>query len=554
MKSREEALRAIDGKTFDVCVIGGGATGSGCALDSQLRGLKTVQLEAEDFASGASSTSTKMVHGGVRYLQEAIRNFDFKEYRVLKQALHERIHMLQNAPFLTNARLFLTPCYGWLEAAYFTTGLKMYDWVAGHDALAPSIFISREKALQRMPMLASNGLVGAVVYADGQFDDARYNITLIKTFAETGGETLNYARVTAFERNAHGRLSAAIVEDKLMRRNFVVCARSFVNATGPYADSIREMATAGVPRRIRFSKGVHIVLPPEILCGREAMLIPRTEDGRVLFAIPWLGSLLVGTTDEEIESVGNLHLEAAEVEYLLQHLNRYLAQPVTAEQIVSGMAGVRPLVSSGETKSTKKIARNHEVELDSQSGLISIMGGKWTTYRAMAQDTIDAVQKCLGVSVSPCRTLRHPLLGSEGSSTDYWQALTKIYGVTEPAARHLAEKFGTRASDVMALAKEDPELAEPLVAGLAPLRAEVVFGIRDEMANSIEDILSRRIGLQMHSWKHAISAAPVVAELLARELGWSESREQEALTEYLEKIRLLMEKAGLAGNPVNQGT
>jgi glycerol-3-phosphate dehydrogenase len=551
MKTREQALRAIEGKTFDVCVIGGGATGSGCALDSQLRGLKTVQLEAEDFASGASSASTKMVHGGVRYLQEAIRNFDFQEYRVLIEALHERVHMLQNAPFLTDTRLFLTPCYRWLDVGYFATGLKLYDWIAGRNGLAPSIVISRGQALKRMPTLASNGLVGAVVYADGQFNDARYNITLVKTFTEAGGETLNYARVIALEKKTDGRLATAIVADKLTGRKFIVQARSFVNATGPRADTIRRMATPDVPLRIKFSKGVHLLFPLEVLRSSEAMLIPKTEDGRVLFAIPWLGSLLVGTTDEEIDSLEGLHLVAEEVQYLLRHLNRYLAQPVTSEQIASGMVGVRPLVSSGESKSTKKIARTHEVEVDSLSGLISIMGGKWTTYRAMAQDTIDAVQKFLGVSISQCRTLNYRLLGSEGYSADYWKALTQLYAVPESVARRLAGQFGTRASCVMDLAKEEPELATPLAEGLAPTRAEAAFAIRNEMAVSIEDILSRRIGLQTHSWKQAIRAAPAVADLLARDLGWSEKGKQEALSQYFEKIRDLMETAGLTGNLVN---
>jgi len=552
MKTREQALRAIEGKAFDVCVIGGGATGSGCALDSQLRGLKTVQLEAEDFASGASSASTKMVHGGVRYLQEAIRNLDFKEYRVLKEALHERVHMLQNAPFLTDTRLFLTPCYRWLDVAYFATGLKLYDWIAGRDGLAPSIVISREQALQRMPTLASKGLVGAVAYADGQFNDARYNITLVKTFAEAGGETLNYVNVIAFKKNVDGRLGSAIVADKLTRQEFIVQARSFVNATGPRADSIRRMANPGVHSRIKFSKGVHLLFPLEVLRSGEAMLIPKTEDGRVLFAIPWLGTLLVGTTDEEIESLEGLHLEAEEVQYLLRHLNRYLDKPVTSDQIVSGTVGVRPLVSSGESTSTKKIARTHEVELDSRSGLISIMGGKWTTYRAMAQDTINAVQKFLGVSISQCQTLDHRLAGSEGYSTEYWEALTKLYGVSELAARHLAGQYGTRASDVMELARKEPELATPLVEGLAPTRAEAAFAIRDEMAVTIEDILSRRIGLQTHSWKHAIRAAPAVADLLARELRWLEKEKQEALDQYLAKMRADMETAGLTGNSANQ--
>jgi glycerol-3-phosphate dehydrogenase len=551
MKTREQALRAIEGKTFDVCVIGGGATGSGCALDSQLRGLKTAQLEAEDFASGASSASTKMAHGGVRYLQEAIRNLDLKEYRVLKEALHERVHMLQNAPFLTDTRLFLAPCYRWLDVAYFATGLKLYDWIAGRDGLAPSIFISREQALQRMPTLAPKRLVGAVVYADGQFNDARYNIALVKTFTEAGGEALNYARVVAFEKGSDGRLATATVADKLTGREFIVNARSFVNATGPRADTIRRMATPDAPSRIKFSKGVHLLFPLEVLGSGEAMLIPKTEDGRVLFAIPWLGSLLVGTTDEEIDSLEALHLKAEEVQYLLRHLNRYLAKPVTSDEIVSGMVGVRPLVSSGKSRSTKKIARTHEVELDSRSGLISIMGGKWTTYRAMAEDTINAVQKYLGVSISQCRTLDHRLLGSDGYSPGYWQTLTKLYGITELAARHLAGQYGTRASNVMDLARGEPELAAPLAKGLAPTRAEAAFAIRDEMAVSIEDILSRRVGLQTHSWEHAIKAAPAVADLLARRLGWSEKGKQEALDEYIAKIRDLMEKAGLAGSIVD---
>ena len=543
MKTREEAKQAIEGQTFDVCVIGGGATGSGCALDSQLRGLKTVQLEAADFASGASSASTKMIHGGVRYLQEAIRNLDFKEYRVLKEALHERVHMLQNAPFLTNTRLFLAPCYRWLDVAYFATGLRLYDWIAGRDGLRPSSVISREQALTRMPTLAPNGLVGAVIYADGQFDDARYNITLVKSFTEEGGEALNYAPVVRFEKNTDGKLVSAIAEDKLTRREFTVHARSFVNATGPRADTIRKMATPNVPLRIRFSKGVHLLFPLEALRSDEAMLIPKTDDGRVLFAIPWRGSLLVGTTDEQIDSLDGLDLDAEEVGYLLRHLNRYMARPVTADQIVGGIVGVRPLVSSGESGSTKSLARSHEVEIDSQSGLISIMGGKWTTYRAMAQDAIDAVQKSLAVFPSQCRTLNYRLRGSDGYSADYWRTLMKLYRLSEYAARHLAGQFGACASHVMYLAREEPGLEEPIVAGLAPIRAEAVAAIRDEMAVSIEDILARRIGLQTHSWIHAINAAPVVADILAGELGWSETAKREALDQYIEKIRDFRETA-----------
>jgi len=546
MKTREEALRRIEGKSFDVCVIGGGATGSGCALDSQLRGLRTVQLEGSDFAGGTSSASTKMVHGGVRYLQDAIRNLDFEEFRVLKEALRERLPMLRNAPFLTNYRSFLVPCFNLIDVTYFSVGLKLYDWIAGRDRLAKSIFISREETLGRLPELASHDLRGAVVYADGQFDDARYNITLIKTFAESGGQALNYASVISFEKDSRGRLAGAIVQDKIARRNFVIHARCFVNATGPYADKVRTLAKPDSRPRIRWSKGVHIVLPWEVLGSTEALLIPKTEDGRVLFAIPWLGSLVVGTTDEEIHSLDDVHLHADEVGYLLRHLNRYLAKPVIWNQVLAGFAGVRPLLTSDPAKNTRKLARSHEVELDPQSGLISILGGKWTTYRAMAQDTIDASQKYLGIPVSECSTPNHPLLGSDGYSTDYWQTLERLYGLQEPAARQLAERYGTRAPDVMQLVKEDPQLAAPLAEGLAPLRAEALLAIRDEMATSIEDILARRLGVQAHSWRACIKAAPAVADILAQELGWPETAKQEALAPYVSKIRSSIQKAGLA--------
>ncbi len=552
MKSREEALRAIEGKSFDVCIIGGGATGSGCALDAQLRGLKTVQLEAEDFASGASSASTKMVHGGVRYLQDAIRNFDGKEFLVLKEALRERVHMLQNAPFLTNVRLFLVPCFNSMDVAYFSVGLKLYDWIAGRHNLAPSIFIPREETLRRMPELAPKDLRGAVVYADGQFDDARYNITLVKTFVEAGGEALNYASVLAFEKDSNGRLASAIVEDKIARRSFHIQARCFVNATGPHADKIRTLAKPDSRPRIRWSKGVHIVLPLGVLGSGEALLIPKTEDGRVLFAIPWRGSLLVGTTDEEIHSLDDVHLQANEVEYLLRHLNRYLDKPVTADQILGGFAGVRPLLTSGQAKNTRKLARNHQVELDAHSGLISIMGGKWTTYRAMAQDAINAVQNYLGIPVSECPTVNHPLVGSAGFSADYWQTLHKLYALPETTAKRLARRYGTCASDVMELRKKDHLPAGLLSADTVLLRAETLFAIRKEMAISLEDVLVRRLGIGARNWKASLSAVASVADVLAHEFSWPPTRKQEALTLYVLNIRDSMLKAGLAGGSSEQ--
>ena len=545
MKSRAESLRSIAEQSFDVCVIGGGATGSGCALDSQLRGFRTVQLEAADYASATSSTSTKMAHGGVRYLEEAIRGFDPKEYAVLQRALHERIHMLRNAPFLTSTKQFITPCYRRIDIPYFEIGLKLYDWIAGRDALAPSKYLSRDETLRIMPTLAADRLVGSVAYTDGQFDDARYNITLVKTFAAAGGETLNYARVIAFENTPDGKLAGAQVEDKLTRARFAVRARAFINATGPYADTVRQMATPAALPRMRLSKGIHILLPLEVLSSEDALLVPKTEDGRVLFAIPWHGRLLVGTTDDEAKLSDELFVQKEEVAYVLRQLNKYLAQPAKANQVVSGTAGLRPLVSSGKSAETKRLARDHEVELDRVSGLISVMGGKWTTHRAMAEDTLNVVQKYLGAAGRRCSTLSHPLLGSDGYAPDYWQSLAARFALSEPTARHLAEKYGVCARDVMKLAEAEPDLARPLLEGLAPIRAEVVFGSRDELAASIEDVLARRIGLQLYGWRDSIRAAPAVAELLARELGWLEDAKQQAIAEYLAKIEGLIEKAGI---------
>jgi glycerol-3-phosphate dehydrogenase len=545
MKSRAAALESIRGKSFDVCVIGGGATGCGCALDARLRGLRTVLVEAGDFASATSSTSTKMAHGGVRYLEQALREFDMKEFKVLKRALRERIRMLRNAPFLTRTQLFLTPCYRWFDVCYLEIGLKLYDWIAGRASLSRSFFIPRGEVLRRMPSLSPVGLVGAVAYADGQFDDARYNITLAKSFTEAGGEALNYARVTAFEKGPNGKLAAAEVEDAVSRHRFVVQARAFINATGPFADTIRQMVAPSAPPRMRLSKGVHILLPLEILSSADAMLIPKTEDGRVLFAIPWMGRLLVGTTEQEVSIGDELYVTREEVGYLLRHLNRYLARPATPDQIVSAMAGARPLVSSGEARDTKKLARDHEVEVDRQSGLISILGGKWTTHRAMAEDTIDRLLEYLGMPAIPSGTREHPLLGSEGYSPDYWRALAEEYCIPEAAARHLAQKYGARAPEVLRLVKSDPDLGAPLVDGLAPLRAEVAFGARDEMAITIEDVLARRIGLQAYGWRDAIRAAPAVADLLARELTWARMEREQALGAYVGKIHSLMQKAGL---------
>jgi len=554
MKSRIDALQCAAGKPFDVCVIGGGATGAGCALDAQLRGLRTVLIEGADFASGASSASTKMVHGGVRYLEQAVRRLDLGEYKVVKRALRERIHMLRNAPFLTRTRQFVTPCYGWGDAAYYEAGLKLYDWIAGKAGLAPSRFLSREEALRRIPALRATGFVGAVAYTDGQFDDARYNLALVETFAAASGEALNYARVAAFEKDAAGKIAAADVEDRIGGKRFTVRARVFVNATGAHSDALRSMANPEALPRMRPSRGVHIVLPLAVLGhGRgasedgDALLIPKTEDGRVLFAIPWMGRLLVGTTDESVEQPEPSAVTRSEIKYLLRHLNRYLATPVAPDRVMSAFAGVRPLVASSEARprATKELARDHVVEVDAASGLVSIMGGKWTTYRAMAEDTIDAVERRLDRPHAACRTQNYPLAGAEGFVPELWQTRVAESGIPQSSAEHLSEKFGSRATQVLALVREDAALAAPLADGLAPIRAEAVFCARYEMAVSIEDVLARRIGVESHGWREARAAAPAVAELLAAELHWPAESKQRALEQYLARMDRQAHTAGI---------
>ncbi len=546
MKSRVEELKNISGQQFDLCVIGGGATGSACALDARLRGIRTVLLEAGDFAGATSSAATKIIHGGVRYLEEAIKGADLQEYHVLVRALHERVRMLENAPHLTGKLEFLVPGYHWIDVAYLDVGLKIYDWLAGPGRISPSKYLSQEETLKRMPGLNQNGLVGSVAYADGQFDDTRYNITLVQTFSEAGGNTLNYARVTDFKREAGGKISGVVVKDQLTEETFTVNAKAIVNATGPVSDSIRQLATPTVQKRMRPSKGAHILLPLDVFPTEDALLIPKTEDGRVLFAVPWGGRLLVGTTDEEVTPETELVVTKGDVDYLLRHLNQYLARPVTRDDIVSGFAGARPLVGSDDGGDTKKLARDDVIEVDPASGLISIMGGKWTTHRAMAEDTIDRVQQVLGSTHAISKTRNYVLYGGKGFTDDYWNTLCRQYGLPAKTAHHLAAKFGTAAEKVLALASENAALRDPILEAHPAIKAEVVYAVRHEMAATIEDVLARRIGMQLYSWRDAIQAAPVVGSLIAQELSWTSSFTRTAIMHYVEKVNHLLDSAGLS--------
>jgi glycerol-3-phosphate dehydrogenase len=550
MKPRSAAKVSAKEMQFDVCVIGGGATGAGCALDAQLRGLNTILLDAGDFASAASSASTKLVHGGVRYLEQAIKSLNLEEYRMVKNALRERLYMLANAPHLAHPAQFLVPVYSWARAAYYLVGMKLYDAVAAESNLFPSRFLSREATLEVMPGLKAQGLRGAVCYSDGQFDDARYDLALIESFAAAGGIALNYARVTEFARGDAGMLSAATVRDQLSGELFSVSVKKFVNATGTGADKIRTLANPMLAARMRPSKGVHLLFSAETFFGTDALLVPHTEDGRVIFAVPWQGRLLVGTTDDEVTPATRMVVTKDEAEYLLRQLNPYLETPLRREQALSGMAGLRPLVAAaGGRTATSKLIRDHEVELDSSSGLISILGGKWTTHRLMAEDTIDAVQRDMGGPVTPSMTKQHALAGASGYDKGFSKEIEKEYSLPADVAQHLAGKFGTAALKILELCKENSSWNRRIATGLPAIEAEIVFCIRYEMAETIEDLLARRTGSQFYGWKEAIEAAPRVAELLAPEKHWETSRSAAAVSEYTTKIQAFLDELGL-----NEGT
>jgi len=545
MRHRSEAWRKIDGARFDVCVIGGGATGAGCALDAQLRGLSTVLIEAGDFASATSSRSTKLIHGGVRYLQEAVTDLDPGQYNVVKRALYERRIMLDNARFLAHPMEFLVPCYSRWDVFYYGVGVKIYDRIAGKHNFFPSRYRSAADSLARWPLLQGRGLKGTIAYADGQFDDARYCVALVQTFTQAGGEAINHARVVRLQQDAGEKVCAAEIDDQLTGAKTIVEARVFVNATGPYSDHIRAMADPEVEKRLRLSKGVHILLPLDDRTT-DAVVVPKTDDGRVIFAIPWLGRLLVGTTDDEVTHEDELVVKRSEAEYLLRQLNRYLSRPYAVEDIVGGFAGVRPLVSSGKAGKTKKLIREHEVEIDRESGLISVLGGKWTTYRAMAEDAINAVQQQLGLPVAGCVTREHHLSGSAGYSADYPQALASTSGIDQAVARHLSEKFGTNAAAVLDLARQQPELGQPIVAGFPAIQAEISYSARNEMAATLDDVLERRTGVQFFSWETAMRAAPVAAAVMQKEMGWDSAHAQREVDGYVRTISGWTQKIGVA--------
>ncbi|AWN24322.1 FAD-dependent oxidoreductase [Deinococcus irradiatisoli] len=488
---RADLLRtASQDLLWDVLVIGGGASGLGAAVEAATRGYKTLLLEAHDYAKGTSSRSTKLVHGGVRYLAQG-------NVSLVREALHERGLLKKNAPHLVRDLGFLIASYTWWSKPFYGIGLKVYDALAGKLNLRPSRLIERQKAFKLVPTLKPEGLKGGVLYFDGQFDDSRLAITLLRTLEDHGGVALNYAPVVGLSKTG-GKVSGATFRDGETGREYTVRAKAVINATGVFVDSVRQLDDPAAKPMLSPSQGVHVVVDRRFLPGDSALMVPRTDDGRVLFAVPWHDHVVIGTTDTPVPDVS---LEPRplpeEIDFILQTAAQYLTPAPTRADVRSVYVGLRPLVKAAEGTDTKAISRDHVIRI-SESGLLTLTGGKWTTYRRMGED---AVNRAADLADLPARLTLTPGLHlhgwSEAEREDHW----KVYGSDAPKIQAL-EGAGTR-----------------LHPRLPYSEAEVRWAVRMEQARTVEDVLSRRLRALLLGAQASIEAAPRVAQLLAEELG-----------------------------------
>jgi glycerol-3-phosphate dehydrogenase len=495
--NRQQMLRRVFERTepWDVVIIGGGATGVGSAVDAAARGYDVLLLEQSDFGKGTSSRSTKLVHGGVRYLEQG-------NISLVMEALRERGILRQNAPHLVSDLGFVVPRYDWWEAPFYGIGLKVYDLLAGKYNFGPSQILSREETLQRLPTIKAEGLRGGVIYYDGQFDDTRLLINLVQTAAEHGATFLNYAPVTALMKGDDGFVAGVEATDLESGARFKIAAKVIINAAGPFSDGIRRLADPTITPMISPSQGIHLVFDRSFLPGDNAIMVPHTSDGRVMFAIPWHGHTLVGTTDTPITE---LSLEPKpfpeEVDFILETAASYLHKAPSRDDVLSVFVGIRPLVNSGAAGSTSQLSRDHTIRIDN-SGLLSIAGGKWTTYRHMAEDCINHAAMLGRLPEVPSPTQQLPIHGFH-KTADQFDDLA-LYGADAPAIRDLV--------------RDNSDLGEKLHPALPYTAAEVVWATRNEMARTVEDTLARRTRALFLNARASIKIAPRVAAIMAVEL------------------------------------
>ncbi len=488
-------------KPWDIVIIGGGATGAGIAVDAATRGFDVLLLEREDFGSATSSRSTKLVHGGVRYLEQG-------NVSLVMEALKERGLLRQNAPHLVHDLAFIVPNYSWWEAPFYGIGMKVYDLLAGKYGFGRSRILSREETLEYLPTIRTDGLRGGVMYYDGQFDDSRLLIHLMMTAAEHGATILNYAAATAISKGDDGFINGVIAVDRESGERFRAPAKVVINATGIFTDETRRLCEPDAPAMVAPSQGIHLVFERSFLRGDAAIMVPHTSDGRVMFAIPWHDHTVVGTTDTPIEAPSYEPLPfEQEIDFVLDTASLYLSRPPKRSDILSVYTGIRPLVkSNGAATKTSTLSRDHTIHVDG-SGLLSIVGGKWTTYRRMAEDCVDHAITLGSLPDIECRT--HHL---------------RIHGYSEEVETLSSlGVYGSDADVVRSLTAENPHLAHPLHPALPYLGAEVVWAVRNEMARTLDDVLARRTRALFLNSSAAIEMAPATASLMATELNKDQS-------------------------------
>jgi glycerol-3-phosphate dehydrogenase len=509
MKREEMVVRLEERRTpWDLIIIGGGATGVGVAVDAASRGYDVLLLEQSDFGKGTSSRSTKLAHGGVRYLEQG-------NISLVMEALKERGLMRQNAPHLVHDLPFVVPNYEWWEAPFYGVGLKIYNLLAGKYGFGPSQILSREETLRRMPTIKTEGLLGGTVYYDGQFDDARLLTNLAQTAAEQGATLLNYCRVSRLITGSDGFLDGVVAQDEESGREYELHAHAVINATGAFADHIRRMVQPDAAPMIAPSQGIHLVFDGSFLADDHAIMVPHTSDGRVLFAIPWHGHAVVGTTDTPIPAATlDPVAQEQEIAFILDTAAQYLSHAPTRGDVLSVFVGIRPLVRAGDASNTAALSRDHTIRIE-DSGLVTITGGKWTTYRHMAEDCVNQAATIAKLDERPCVTRQLNIHG-------YHQNAEKFGPL---------EVYGSDAPFLEDLMRTVPELAEPLDAALPITGAQIAWAARHEMARTVDDALSRRTRALFLNARSALRMAPKVAAILAKELGrdpaWAAAQVQE---------------------------